>query len=78
MASERTLYSALTLYKDESFRAKRAEEYPTTIAEYDARAAVFEAMLAEGRFDETDGQPMTADEQIEFDVLVGAILKMST
>ena len=77
MASERTLHTALLLFNDSDFRHQRQQEFPGTRPEFDARAAVFAAMDAEGRFDATYGEPMTREEDAEFRVLSGAVIKMS-
>jgi len=76
MASEQTLHSAIVLFNSPEFRRQRAEEFPRTIPEYDARAATFAAMDAEGRFD-SPTRRMSEDEQREFDTISRAVIQMS-
>jgi hypothetical protein len=76
-ASEKTLYNAMLLFSDPNFRAERAVEFPSTMPLCDAKAATFATMDAEGRFEETIGQPMTFLERAEFVAIAEAVIKLS-
>ncbi len=77
MASEKTLCSAIGLFNSSDFRREREEQFPGTCPQWDARAAAFAAMDSEGRFEDSQGEPMSREESAEFEMISTAVLKMS-